>query len=182
MTIAQIYAIIALLLAFNVPAPTVANVQLILESATTRAVSQAPQQAPQQAPHPRQVILPTPTKTARGTWSPTHPVAPTGKITIRPYLLTQLYAKYAPDGLQGTISIWEDTLVMQGGQTIWDGAAITYSLDGTTLGSPTGILGGYRFLLDTTKYSNGIHTIGISADDLDGNTASSSLEINIQNK
>jgi len=137
------------------------------------------------------VVTPTViTQTVHGTHDFWNSPIPTGPITINPSILTQtwrrnsFYATSTPLGfiLKGSaISLWENELVMQGGQNIWDGIDITYSLDGKVLGSPTGILGNYTFPFDTTKYSNGPHQVGISVDDGRGNTASKTLDIDIEN-
>lgn len=107
--------------------------------------------------------------------------APSMPIVIDTSVLTGRYKQFFPKGLHGTVDLWADQLVRQNGMDIAAGSDITYSIDGTVLGSPDGILGDYTFPLDTAKYDNGQHTIGIAADNGNGNTANASLTIDVEN-
>lgn len=178
LTQSQVNAILALLSAFNVDASTIASVTRALEPTAQSTIT--PTASPQ-------ITSSALGQTAHGT-SSLDPVAPSGPITINTQKLTNLWRDYFKNAsttvgysLHGTVDLWHDQLVMQGDQDIWDGVDITYSLDGATLGSPSGVLGDYSFPLNTTKYTNGTHTLTISADDSRGNTAAQSVEIDIKN-
>lgn len=92
--------------------------------------------------------------------------------------------------LYGSISLWSNELVtdiqncsrmnliMQSGSA----ASIEYFVDGASIGKPSSVgLGDYQMPFDTKKYTNGEHSLSITATDADGHTASASTQIYIEN-
>jgi len=102
-------------------------------------------------------------------------------VIVDKSILVYRYKTFFPKGLHGTVDFWSDTLVRQDGMDMNKGGLITYSLDGVVIGSTNGMPNGYTFPVDTTKYTNGTHQLTISADDGRGDTAESTLAVDIEN-
>ena len=183
LTLQQIVAIISLLVAFNVPQPTIDNVQTImLATIATSTETMAPQtpQIPQTVPtqtQQTQTTTPQSTPVGQTPLTDTPPAPLHGEIKI---------ATIQRIGtLSGTANLWDNNRVLEVEKTkyseISNPSWVTFSINGKTIGNPIGTPGNYTLMFDTTQYPNGPNHVTVHVDDEAGFTLTKTYTIKIQN-
>lgn len=90
-------------------------------------------------------------------------------------------ARLLPKPLSGVVNLWADRMVLEGNENISDPSFVTISLGKTVLGHPTGEVGSYVLMFDTTTHINGHFSLIIEVDDEAGQKARGELSVEIRN-
>ena len=170
MTLFQIYCVIQLLLAFNVPAPTVANVQLILERSIASTSPALPTDLPglsYGAAHYAPAVE----------LAPIVQTKPHGEIKIA----TTRHTADFNGPLSGIVNLWERNRITEDSDEISDPSWVTFSINGQQIGKLNGTRGNYFLTFDTTLYENNYYTVNVTVDDGQGFVKTGNFTIEIKN-